>query len=165
MNNFHKIWINDKLFYYIGPDKNGNIRKQVYDPKTGIRTIKKYDYKAGIIYVTEEKDGKSTRKLYDLNGNMLNQNKKTANMHYSEEILNNVEYFTNRITNMRFNINQLTDIETIILADLFKITPEQVRNLDKSTYRKLSIKLHPDRNPDDDTAVKLFEILNRLYHK
>lgn len=96
---------------------------------------------------------------------MLNQNKKTANKHYSEEILNNVEYFTNRITNMRFNINQLTDIETIILADLFKITPEQVRNLDKSTYRKLSIKLHPDRNPDDDTALKLFEILNRLYHK
>ena len=35
--------------------------------------------------------------------------------------------------------------------------------MDKKEYRRLCLKFHPDKNPDDNLANQMFNILSKVY--
>lgn len=198
-----------------------------FNQKTGVKTSKKYDYKAGRINIIKEKDDKTAQRTYDLNGNRINsdgsfywyknideQNAEwikpkngfkrdfggkstggkstggksggsstgstgsstgstgsrttgrkwnTGDKTYTKEYLQNLEYITELTKQKRFSVSRLVENDIRIIADLLEITPEQVRDLDKATYRKLMIKYHPDKNPGNEVAEELCKLIGIIY--
>ena len=75
-----------------------------------------------------------------------------------------IRYMDDKLTHTEnFDVATLKDSEVRNLAKLLGTTEEQIRNMDKREYRRLCIKTHPDRNPNDNLANQVFRILNRIY--
>ena len=72
-----------------------------------------------------------------------------------------VEHITKVVSDKQFKTSKLKPAEVRNLERLFAISAEQVKNMDKSTYKELAQKYHPDHNDDGDSS--LFVILNALY--
>lgn len=61
-----------------------------------------------------------------------------------------------------FKTHLLKDAEVRNLAKLLGTTPEQIRNMDKKEYRRLSLKFHPDKAKDGEQEY--FSFVNSLYN-
>lgn len=61
-----------------------------------------------------------------------------------------------------FKTYLLKDAEVRNLAKLLGTTPEQIRNMDKKEYRRLSLKFHPDKAKDGEQEY--FSFVNSLYN-
>ena len=76
-----------------------------------------------------------------------------------------VRYMDNKLKSVdKLNVSVLKDSEIRNLAKLFGTAEEQIMNMDKKEYRRLCIKTHPDRNPNDNLSTQIFRILNRIYN-
>lgn len=47
--------------------------------------------------------------------------------------------------------------------DLLEISPQATDLEIKKSYRKLAIRLHPDKNPNDETAKERFQAVSEAY--
>lgn len=75
-----------------------------------------------------------------------------------------VRYMNDKLAHIdKFDVATLKDSEVRNLAKLLGTTEEQILNMDKKEYRRLCLKTHPDKNPDDSMATQVFRILNRLF--
>ena len=52
------------------------------------------------------------------------------------------------------------DISKIDLYGLFEVSPDASTQEIKTAYRRKARKVHPDKNPDDPEAAKLFHQLS-----
>lgn len=73
-----------------------------------------------------------------------------------------ISHIQGKINNRNFQKSDLKDSEIRNLAKLLGTTEEQVRNMDKQEYRRLSIKFHPDSA--EKGKEDIFSILNNLYN-
>ena len=77
-----------------------------------------------------------------------------------------VDFMVDKFSHMKskdmVDITTLKDSEVRNLAKLFNISETTMRNFDKTTKRKLSLKYHPDTGSGDDLSVKIFQIVNKL---
>lgn len=73
-----------------------------------------------------------------------------------------IEYIQEKIEKRSFKKTDLKDSEIRNLAKLLGTTEEQVRNMDKQEYRRLSIKFHSDSSGKSQEGI--FCILNNLYN-
>jgi arsenate reductase-like glutaredoxin family protein len=73
-----------------------------------------------------------------------------------------IEHIQQKIEKRNFTKSDLKDSEVRNLAKLLGTTEEQIRNMDKQEYRRLSIKFHPDSAGKEKEDI--FCILNSLYN-
>lgn len=73
-----------------------------------------------------------------------------------------VEHIQKVLPSRSFKTYLLKDTEVRNLAKLLGTTPEQIRNMDKKEYRRLSLKFHPDRAKDGEQEY--FSFINTLYN-
>ena len=63
----------------------------------------------------------------------------------------------------RGGLRNLNQAERTRLAELLEITPEKLANLSKADYKKLILKFHPDKNPNNlEFAKEMSAIINSL---
>ena len=95
----------------------------------------------------------------------------TGNNTYTDEQLGILEYFIDNYAD-KIQHKRLTSDETSVLAKLLDIEPNDIIILQKGKdspeakrlYRQLSIKYHPDKNPNDKVAGELIKIISSLYN-
>ena len=105
-------------------------------------------------YRTSEKFGEDFTKQTS-----ENQSTKRQNGWTKEQFITHIQQ---KIEKRRFTILDLKDSEVRNLAKLFGTTEEQIRNMDKQEYRRLSLKFHPDSAGTGKEDI--FWILNSLYN-
>ena len=75
-----------------------------------------------------------------------------------------IRYIDDKFIHMdKIDANNLKDSEIRNLAKLLGTTEEQIKNMDKREYRRLCLKTHPDKNPNDSMANEVFRILNKIF--
>ena len=86
---------------------------------------------------------------------------------YSDSFLNEFDSISNAFDKKTSSsrTTNITNLKTEIqgLAQLLGISPLDIINKDKSVKKKLMLKFHPDRNPDDKVAEKMFKMINTLF--
>ena len=75
-----------------------------------------------------------------------------------------VDKFINYLNSKATSGIGLTESEMKDFAKLTGFTYEQIANIDKQTYKQLCLKYHPDRNPNNLLAERIFEIIQNLYN-
>lgn len=76
--------------------------------------------------------------------------------------LDEVEYFKSQKDKLMF---LLLEVDGKRRNQLLGITPDMYEDSQaaKKWYKSLSLQVHPDRNPGDESAAKAFDKLNELY--
>jgi len=114
----------------------------------------KKTHKSNSDYRTSEKLGEDATKRVD-----ENQSTKRKSGWTKEQFIAHIQV---KIEKRGFRKADLKDVEVRNLAKLLGTTEEQVRNMDKQEYRRLSIKFHPDSAEKGNENI--FCILNNLYN-
>lgn len=73
------------------------------------------------------------------------------------------EKFVNFVNSKVAGGSSMSESEMKDFAKLTGFSYEQIANMDRNTYRQLCIKYHPDRNPNNPLAEKIFEIIQNIY--
>jgi len=111
-------------------------------------------HNTGGSYRTSEKFGEDTTEK--ISGNKSTKRKGGWT---KEQFISHIQ---SKIEKRGFKKSDLKDSEVRNLAKLLGTTEEQVRNMDKQEYRRLSIKFHPDSAGKGNEDI--FCILNSLYN-
>lgn len=122
-----------------------------------IRTAGEIDERAEKRY----QNGYSQNQSYKQNQRTESQNPPQSTGKWTKEQF--LAHIDEKINKNNFHIYSLKDSEIRNLAKLLNTNTEQITKMDKTEYRKLSMKFHPDKNPDDKTAESCFKIVTTLF--
>lgn len=169
---YAKSTVETKLFGFANDDVSAATSILFQDPSFDIDLILKIAPKINKGNVNEFSEAllnKDFEMLEKLCGEKFNSReidifKETVGSKLDNENTDFVSQMEVKLSKSGFDKTLLNDTEVSALAKLLGTSEGQIKNMDKKEYRRLCVKHHPDRNPNNaELSSSLFKILNKLY--
>lgn len=158
----YKKWVySNEYEYYEKGEYKGTFNKD------GKRVMGEKDFWEDIFNAFKE--SQKRQKQYSNSSNRQSSSKSYGsytNSATAEKVTLNdgAEKFVNYLNNKVSGGKGLSEAEMRDFAKLTGFSYEQIATIDKQTYRQLCLKYHPDRNPNNPLAERIFEIIQNLYN-